>query len=161
GCFPKIEFTQFLPIVYLTCKAIRKPKFQLEFSKKFGPTQVNPLELEDLFNVASCMFLFSYVLKAVSTLILIPVPRSHKEPSLKDERGNEEQGEGERDQKGKGRGKEEERKGKKRRGKGEYEKRKEKKEHEGKEGKKNTKRKNERKKTHNWRKKEFKKASGF
>uniref|UniRef100_A0A0K0EAR2 ADAM metallopeptidase with thrombospondin type 1 motif 6 n=1 Tax=Strongyloides stercoralis TaxID=6248 RepID=A0A0K0EAR2_STRER len=37
------------------------------------------------------MLLFSYVLKAVLTLILIPVPRSHKEPSLEDERGYEEQ----------------------------------------------------------------------
>uniref|UniRef100_A0AAF5DLX7 Uncharacterized protein n=1 Tax=Strongyloides stercoralis TaxID=6248 RepID=A0AAF5DLX7_STRER len=39
GCLPKNEFVQFLPIVYLIYKAIRKPKFQLKFSKKFGSSQ--------------------------------------------------------------------------------------------------------------------------
>uniref|UniRef100_A0AAF5DP80 Uncharacterized protein n=1 Tax=Strongyloides stercoralis TaxID=6248 RepID=A0AAF5DP80_STRER len=125
----------------------------------------------DPLNVASRMFLFSYVVRTVPTLILSPALRSHKEATLESERGNGEQvGKRERDQEeeGVGRGREEKRKGErrkkkgeKRRGKGEHKKKKEKKEHEGKEGKKNTKKKKERKKTHKWRKKEPKKASEF
>uniref|UniRef100_A0AAF5DKR3 Uncharacterized protein n=1 Tax=Strongyloides stercoralis TaxID=6248 RepID=A0AAF5DKR3_STRER len=101
GCLPKIEFAQFLPIVYLISKAIRKPKFQLEFSKKFRSSQT------------------------VLTLLPIPVLRSHKKTSLESERGIEEQGKRRRGkgehEKGEGKRKREEEKGKKarkRRGKG-------------------------------------------
>uniref|UniRef100_A0AAF5DMN6 Uncharacterized protein n=1 Tax=Strongyloides stercoralis TaxID=6248 RepID=A0AAF5DMN6_STRER len=152
GCLTKIEFAQFLPIVYLISKAIRKPKFQLEFSKKFGPSQVNPLELEDLFNVASRVLPFSHVLKAVLTLILIPVLRSHKETSLSRERGQK--GEG-REKKG---GKKEKERGKKEGEKGSTKKRRNMRE---KRKKKTRKRRRKGKKTHKWRKKESKKASGF